>query len=782
MCLSSNAGLVVHTNVVQQSIKVPIPSSSRAHIIGKQGSTIKSIQERTGAKIQLPKADDAAPYPDDDDDDMIDVIVEGNAHAVAIARDAILKIVGERNANVNTRMKGIPSEFFPFIGRDEFASNLEGNGVQLRIPPHQAWSATPPTAPADGGRYIFAPASDSHVQLAGDRKAVQAAKAEIERLVEQLHEELILQQQSIPKSQHQFIIGNRGIPAEDFFSQTGCVIILPTDDYDDVVTIIGHDGSIDPGIERAMELASEMKSASYDLSGVHRQAPGGAVSHAHNVTRYLRHKKEIERLEQEYNTYINTPLASDNKCSWEFFSRDGKTNYRAYSELQNIFKGHPPCRMGTVPADAFFHQYLRNDVNSRVRQDYGVQLVIPEQGESDAPVLLVYEGTDDGNSAYQLPQAPPSSADSKVYEQRVREAQKHILELLSQQENIQTVTIEVPLKFHERLRRFIKKEQEVRPTNQPPIRVSSLGTAVTLRGPETAVKTLATKVEAFVAQEKEDEKERGFILSFEFPQKFANHLIGKGGSNIRELRDKFDVEIQVQDGKVELKGPKAKAEAAKTHINSLARQLADEATHVLKIDPKFHRELIGAGGATINRLQTRYKVHILFPRTAKPRDDESLADAASEAGKPQRQQNPDEVIVRGPKKGADEARDEILTLYQYLKDNSFTATVSIQQKQIPHLIGNRGSVMESLRQQTGAKIDIPNGRDDPEATVEVQIKGTKTQVAAAKKILEEKRAVMDDTVVKTIDVDRKYHKALIGAQGMTSCGRSEDCLVELTCL
>lgn len=296
--------------------------------------------------------------------------------------------------------------------------------------------------------------------------------------------------------------------------------------------------------------------------------------------------------------------------------------------------------------------------------------------------------------------------------------------------------------------------------------MSNIGTTVNIRGPRSAVESLAAKCQAFVDQEKEYEKERGFTLQFDFPQKFANHLIGKGGSNIRELREKFDVEIQVNDGKVELKGPKAKAEAAKSHILALGRQLEDETTHILKIDPKFHRELIGAQGGQINRLQTRYKVLIFFPRTPKTvKDDEDIADAVSEAGKPRRQQAADEVIVRGPRRGADEARDELLSLLQYLKDNSYTATVSVQQKQVPSLIGSGGAALDELRQATGAKIDIPSARDTADSLVEIQIKGTKAQVAAAKKALEEKKAIFEDTVTKTIEVDRKYHKTLIGAGG-----------------
>jgi phosphate starvation-inducible protein PhoH len=554
---------------------------------------------------------------------------------------------------------------------------------------------------------------------------------------------------------------------DQFFEDTGCAILLPTDDEDDIVTIIGPPDNIQAGLEKAMDLATTMQCSNIDISRFHRQAPGGAAAHARNVTRYLRQRKEIERLEKQYNVHFNTPFTSEGAQPWELYSRDGKNAIRAQSEIKGIVDSHPPSRMSTIPVDPFFHQFLRNEINSRVHDQYGVHLVIPDPHEIEAPVLLVYEGPSSADASYQVPRSQPSQAEVRNFEQGLREARQHILDLINQQEALTSVSIDVPNKYHDKLRKFIKKEQQNRPTDQIPVRVSSLGSTVTFKGPVTAVESLASKCRDFVEQEKEDEKERGFTLDFEFPQKYANHLIGKGGSNIRELREKFDVEIQVQDGKVQLKGPQKKAEAAKSHILSLGKQLADETTHILKIDPKFHRELIGAGGSQINRLQTRYKVLIFFPRSAKSsNDDEFVADGASETGKPKRQQAPDEVIVRGPKKGADEAREEILSLLQYLKDNSFTVTVPVQQKQLPSLIGQGGSGMDQLRQATGARIDIPNGRDVPEGSlVDITIKGTKEQVAAAKKMLEEKRAVFDDTVVKTLEVDKKYHKALIGAGG-----------------
>lgn len=159
-------------------------------------------------------------------------------------------------------------------------------------------------------------------------------------------------------------------------------------------------------------------------------------------------------------------------------------------------------------------------------------------------------------------------------------------------------------------------------------------------------------------------------------------------------------------------------------------------------------------------------MRINFPRSNNQNDD----DAATETGVSQknfRQQAPDEVIIRGPRKGADEAREELLNLLQWTVDNSYTDTVSVAQSQVPSLIGSGGREMENLRLSTGAQIDVPGAREgaDPSGRAEIKIKGTKKQVEDAKKLLQERAKVFDDTVVKTIDVDRKHHRTLIGGSG-----------------
>ena len=349
-------------------------------------------------------------------------------------------------------------------------------------------------------------------------------------------------------------------------------------------------------------------------------------------------------------------------------------------------------------------------------------------------------------------------------------------------------------RFHDKVSKFVVREQQnMKPDDIPvrvlvgeprghkgkmapqqsPIAAAALENEVSLRGPAESVEELASKIYAFVEQEKQDEIERGYTITFDYPQKFANYLIGKRGENIKKYREEFDVDIQVNDGKVEVKGPKAKAEAAKARIIALGKKLEDEATHVLKIKPQYHRDMIGPKGGQVNRLQERYNVRVQFPRSAPAAfvsDDQSIGDTASEVGGARNgrsNQAPDEVIVRGPRKGADEARDELLNLLQWTIDNSHTATVSVAQSQIPSLIGQGGREMENMRMTTGATIDVPGVRDavDPSGRAEIRLKGTKKQVEDARKLLEQRAKVFDENITKSIEVDKKYHKALIGGGG-----------------
>jgi len=401
------------------------------------------LQERTGARIQIPKIEETPRPTDDDDDPMIDILVEGNAQSVGAAQDEILRIAGERTATVNTKLRTIPAEFYPFIS----GNVLEGNGVQAHVPPYSTWRSQPPPQKAPAGQQpVFLPAADdNHITLAGDRAAVQAMKLKIEQLAEDLRRQLIVEQFHVNKARHQFIIGNRGMSPEEFFSETGCAIILPGGEVDDeMIALVGPPSQILAAKKKALSQVAQMQQSTVDLSRILRNAPD-AGSHIRNLTQYLRQRKAIEELENQHQAQIFADVSqSGGAAPWEVFSRDYENLSNAQSEIASIVNAHPPSRMSTIPVDPFFHQYLQKEAAPRVKKDFGVHVVLPHPSEVDGPVLLVFEGETGIDSGYQVPRDQPSPDQIGAFKQGLQDARRHILEIINAQAEIISTSIEVP--------------------------------------------------------------------------------------------------------------------------------------------------------------------------------------------------------------------------------------------------------------------------------------------------------------------------------------------------
>jgi hypothetical protein len=406
----------------------------------------------------MPKTDDTPPPPEDDDDAEVDVIVEGNSLQIRAAIDAVKKIAGERTATVNTKLRTIPAELYPFIAgpHDTRVNALEEvNGVQIRVPPHHKWTTQPPPkVPLRGQAPDFiAAAGDNHISLSGDRIAVQAARAEIEQLAQELRQQLTLRECTIERGRHQFIIGDRGIPAHDFFADTGCAIILPGDLDSETITIVGPPDQIKAAEDKAMDLAWSWQSSNLDISQQHRNAPEGARTHARYITQYLRDRKVIEQIEKLHQAHIFTPLDAEGTVStWQLYSQEGRNAGRARSEITSIIQAYPPSRMTTEGVDPFFHKHLQDNISPRVKKEFGVHVVLPPESAVNAaiqakvkpPVLLVFEGENGLDPEYQVPRGQPSPEEIRAFQQSLEDARKHILEIISAQPEISKKSIDVP--------------------------------------------------------------------------------------------------------------------------------------------------------------------------------------------------------------------------------------------------------------------------------------------------------------------------------------------------
>jgi hypothetical protein len=435
----------------QQTVKYPVPVSALKYVIGRAGATVKDIQQKTGARINLPKVDQPSAPADDDDDLTVDVTIEGDSMSAGTARKLIEDIVNQHSSTSTTRLRDIPPEYFPFIAGASNAriAALEGErDLRVHVPSYYMWEGQPPPQQPEGpGFPVFQPSPKHHIQLSGERRAVQEARAEIERQVTELQRQITLSQLDINRRQHQFVIGERGVPLQDFFAETGCSVILPHDSEDtETITVVGPADRIDEGINKVMELATSMQLTNVDPAKLHANAPQGAQAHARNLTRYLQHRKEIERLEKLHNAHIALPIGPNDPTAWEIYSREGKSGLQARNEITNIIKGHPPTRMANVEVDPFFHTHVRRQSLPHVRQNYGIHMVFPEECEETPEILLVFEGPSGLTPEYQVPKSAPTAADVAQFQRALEQAREYILNSVVGHEEVVSKNIEVPNK------------------------------------------------------------------------------------------------------------------------------------------------------------------------------------------------------------------------------------------------------------------------------------------------------------------------------------------------
>ena len=159
-----------------------------------------------------------------------------------MARREIDAIVNERTSTVNLRLKDIPAEFYPFLAGPHNVHTdklVQGRDVNIQIPHYHTWRSQPPPQAIRNQPVSFVAQTNFPVQVSGDRAAAQQVQAELERRVQQLRQQLAIEQRSIERGRHQFIVGDRGGSLHDFLEETGCSIVLPpsTDDSETVYIV-----------------------------------------------------------------------------------------------------------------------------------------------------------------------------------------------------------------------------------------------------------------------------------------------------------------------------------------------------------------------------------------------------------------------------------------------------------------------------------------------------------------------------------------------------------------
>lgn len=728
-------------------ISFDIPSKLRSVVIGSGGKTLKPIIDATSVRIDIAKQSDDNSEEDKslltEDEQLfgksITVTIEGDIQGCSDAKAKILAIVNENTKNLIVKVP-VTEKLKPFIGTEisklSFAADVEV------ISPEPASKA-------------------SSVLISGPRDGVIDARNQIKTLLVSLDNAIIIDERDIPKHLHPFL------DAEKILSETNVVIEAPSqDDVSSRVKFIGLKANILEAIAFARELTSEYLVDTLDLSKSH----GGNYQHAKNLTAFFIYTKYFDALSSEHGinisgpTYKNLADVNISNVIVTFSATKEKKDQikKARKDLVDTVNKISPSFIRSITD---IESFIFPKIDNSVAVENNVSIIpLGLLAKSTNILLLVVQSNDHEflPSAEQIEERL-NNVDTSLDSLRAlsNELISEVIETPEgDQKHLEGNTLKVLLNKYEPNSIEIKLHHNAEGYSP---------SEIYLKGFKSEIKKAIGEIKQLIEDVKNYEEASKYNTVIEFPTKFLARFIGQKGVHLNEVKDEFNVRIDVltedtdklENAEIKLTGLKSNVDGCIKKINALNKKWADEKTLVINIEQKFRRQLIGPNGIYANRLQDKYNVKLQF------------SGSKDENGN---------VVIRGPSRGVAKVEEEIKQLLAYEKENGFVEFIKVPTEALARVIGKNGDTINDISADTGVKIYAKTSQEQAKEleSTEFELIGSKSGIKEAKAKIDAIVQRIVNSTVETIDVDPKWYRNLIGPNGMTmreiivKAGGSED--------
>uniref|UniRef100_A0A8C9WSE5 Vigilin n=1 Tax=Scleropages formosus TaxID=113540 RepID=A0A8C9WSE5_SCLFO len=671
----------------QASATVAIPKEHHRFVIGKNGEKLQELELKTATKIAIPRPEDPS----------ANIRITGTKEGIEKARHEILLISAEQDKRAVERIS-LEKAFHPFVAGayNRLVQEMsQETGARISIPP--------PSLAKD------------EIVITGEKEAVALAIARIRSVYEEKKRKTTTISVEVKKSQHKYIVGPKGNTLQEIMESTGVSVEMPPLDSDSETIILrGEPDKLGSALTQVYAKAKSVTVVEVMAPAwLHRFIIGKKGQNIGRITQQLP-KVHIEFTDGE-----------------EKISLEGPTEEveQAQAQIQEIIKDLLVKMDYTeVNIEQRFHRHLigKNGANiNRIKEQYKVSVRIPQDTERSGLVRI--EGDPQG----------------------VQLARKELMEMAQRMENERTKDLIVEQKFHrtiigqkgEKIKEVRDKFPEVIINFPDPSQKSDI---VQLRGPKNEVEKCAKFLQKLIA----DLIENSYSISVPIFKQFHKNIIGKGGANIKKIREetntKIDLPTENSDSEmIVITGRKGNCEAARDRILAIQKELANIKETEVTIPAKLHNSLIGSKGCLVRSVMEECGgVHIHFP---------------SEGS------GSDRVTIRGPAGEVERARRQLLQLAEEKQINNFTAELQAKPEYHKFLIGRGGANIRRVRDRTGARIIFPSP-DDPEQEL-ITIVGREEAVRLAQKELETLVRNLDDVVEDSMVVDPRHHRHFVCRRG-----------------
>ncbi|KAL2090433.1 hypothetical protein ACEWY4_015139 [Coilia grayii] len=671
----------------QASATVAIPKEHHRFVIGKNGEKLQELELKTATKIQIPRPDDPSNL----------IKISGTKEGLEKAKHEILLISAEQDKRAVERVN-IDKVYHPFITgayNKLVGDMMQETGARINVPPPSV--------------------NKTEIVITGEKEQVALAVAMIKKIYEEKKKNATTIAVEVKKSQHKYVIGPKGNTLQEILEKTGVSVeIPPTDSSSETVILRGEPDRLGQALTEVYAKAN-----SYTVSSV------SAPSWLH---RFIIGKKgqNLAKITQQWPKVHIEFTEGEDKITLEGPTKDIQM---VQSQIEAIVSDLVSRMDYTeISVDPKFHRHLigKGGANiNRIKEQHKVSVRIPPDNEKSN--LIRIEGDPQG----------------------VQEAKKELLELASRMENERTKDMIIEQRFHraiigqkgEKIKEVRDKFPEVIINFPDPAQKSDI---VQLRGPRTEVEKCTKFMQKMVAEMVEN----SFSVSVPIFKQFHKNIIGKGGANIKKIREETNTKIDLpaensNSEMIIITGKKANCEAARSRILAIQKELANITEVEVSIPSKLHNSLIGSKGRFVRSIMEECGgVHIHFPTEG------SGIDA---------------VTIRGPAEEVEKAKRQLLSLAEEKQTKSHTAELRAKPEYHKFLIGKGGGNIRKVRDSTGARIIFPTAEDKDQELITVV--GTEEAVREAQKELEALIKSLDNVVEEHMVVDPKHHRYFVTRRG-----------------
>lgn len=675
----------LHTKTV---LNVTIPKEHHRKVLGKQAANLKQIELNTGTRITIPRSDDRS-----------DVIkITGNKEDIDMARHLIQSISDDMSKHAKEQLE-IEHEYHPFISGpngSNIGSIMERTGTRINMPPYST--------------------EKTDITITGEKEGVAKAKAEVLQIYENVKRNCTTVSVEVRKSQHKYVVGQKGQGINDILSKTGVYVQVPSLTNDEsTITLRGPQDKMGEALTLVYGKANSMVTEEVSApSWLHRFIIGRKGENIKNITRELPRVTVTFPKEGDTITIEGPPdevqLAQQ---SFENFT-EGLMATMVYAEVSVPQKFHPHI-IGKKGANV-----------NKIKEETCTSISIPS--DKDKSDVIRIEGDPQGVAA----------------------AKKIIVDLTNKLKNERSETLQIDQKWHkviigangENMKELRDRYPGVHIAFPEPGRRSNI---VTLRGPTDEVK----KCSVYLQKSAEDIVESNYRFDVKISKKYYGSIIGKGGVTLRKIREETNTKIEMpkEDSELDIitiTGKKENVDKARKRLQEIEKQVASIVDTVIRIPRKQHNVIIGPKGKLIRSIMDEcggVKIH--FPSS----DSES-----------------DEVHIHGPKEDVMKAKVMLLEIATKYTEENYTEEIKCKPEYHRFLIGRGGAKIRKVRDDFEARVIFPQKDSDDESDVIVII-GKKKNVVSAKDHLLQLIKDLDNIVQEEVTVALKYHRHFIQRRG-----------------